>query len=73
MKALGKGKQIKGQLTESPGCGAHQSISFPGSGFYCYGDACKKPLPTVMNRHGGALPREKSGTTTFWMFKSTGR
>lgn len=51
MKTLKKGKQIKGQLTESPGYGAHQSISFPGSGFYCYGDACRRTLLTVMEAH----------------------
>ena len=47
MKTLRKGKQIKGQLTKSLGCGAHQSISFPGSGFYCYGDVCRRTLRTV--------------------------
>lgn len=51
MKTLKKGKQIKGQLTKSLGCGAHQSISFPGSEFYYYGDACRRTLQTQSGRH----------------------
>lgn len=51
MKTLRKGQQIKGQLTKSLGCGAHQSISFPGSGFYCYGDVCRRTLQTVRKAH----------------------
>lgn len=46
-----KRKQIRGQLTKSLGCGAHQSISFPGSRFYCYGDVCRGTLSTQSGKH----------------------
>ena len=68
MKTLGKGKQTEDQLTKSPGCGVHQSISFPGSGFYYYGDAWKRALPAVWNSLEGRWDRENLGTT-FWWFK----
>jgi len=56
MKTLGKGKQTEGQLTKSPGCGVHQSISFPGSGFYYYGDAWKRA-----DRQSGTVERRWMG------------
>lgn len=35
----------------SLGCGAHQSISFPGNRFYCYGDVCRGTLSTQSGKH----------------------
>lgn len=51
MKTLYKKKQIRGQLTMSLGCGAHQSISFPGNRFYCYGDVCRGTLSMQSGKH----------------------
>lgn len=61
MKTVKRLKQIRGQLTKSPDCGAHQSISFPGSRSYCYGDVCRGTLKAQSGQHAAhSEPRQTS-------------
>lgn len=64
-----KAQQTTGQLTKSPGCGDHQSISFPGSQFYCYGDACSGTVRAqVRENFENIFPILKSHKSQFSLF-----